>query len=67
MLTTRAPTRINRATGSTLAWIGILLCALYAGFALIMAIAAVLDWLDSGWQGTGRSAPPLFVLHALCG
>jgi uncharacterized membrane protein YozB (DUF420 family) len=67
MLTTRAPTRINRATGSALAWIGILVCALYAGFALIMAIATVLDWLDSGWQGSDRSAPPLFVLHALSG
>jgi uncharacterized membrane protein len=67
MLTTRAPTRSNRATGSALAWSGILICAFYAGFALIMAMAAVLDWLDSGWQGTGRSAPPLFVLHALSG
>jgi uncharacterized membrane protein len=67
MLTTRAPTRIHRAAGSVLAWIGILICAFYAGFALVMAVVAVLDWLDSGWQGTGRSAPPLFVLHAISG
>jgi Predicted membrane protein (DUF2306) len=67
MLTTRAPIRSNRAIGSVLAWSGILICAFYAGFALVMAIGAVLDWLDSGWHGTGRSAPPLFVLHAISG
>ena len=67
MLTTRAPTRSHSAAGSALAWAAVLICALYAAFALTMAMAAVLDWLGSGWHGTGRSAPPLFVLHALSG
>jgi uncharacterized membrane protein len=67
MLTTRAPTRRNSAAGSALAWAAVLICALYAAFALTMAMAAVLDWLDSGGHGTGRSAPPLFVLHAVSG
>jgi Predicted membrane protein (DUF2306) len=67
MLVTRAPTRSNSTAGAALAWAGVFICALYAGFALIMAIAAVLDWLASGGHGTGRSAPPLFVLHALSG
>jgi uncharacterized membrane protein len=67
MLTTRAPTRSNSVAKSALAWAAVLICALYAAFALIMASAAVLDWLDSGGHATGRSAPPLFVLHAVSG
>jgi uncharacterized membrane protein len=67
MLVTRAPTRSNSTASAALSWAAVLICALYAAFALIMAIAAVLDWLDSGWQATRRSAPPLFVLHALSG
>jgi hypothetical protein len=67
MLATRAPTRRNSTASAGLGWAAVLICALYAAFALIMAIAAVLDWLDSGWQATGRSTPPLFVLHALSG
>jgi Predicted membrane protein (DUF2306) len=67
MLTTRAPTRRNSAARSALAWVAVFICALYAAFALIMAVAAVLDWLASGWHGTGRAAPPLFVLHAIAG
>ena len=65
MLVTRAPTRSN--SSAALAWAAVLICALYAAFALIMASAAILDWLDSGGQGTDRSAPPLFVLHAISG
>jgi uncharacterized membrane protein len=41
--------------------------AVYAAFAIVMASAAVLDWLGQGGQGSGRAAPPLFVLHALAG
>jgi hypothetical protein len=67
MLVTRAPIRSNSAARAALGWTAVLICVLYAGFALTMAIAAVLDWLASGWQGTDRSAPPLFVLHALSG
>jgi uncharacterized membrane protein len=67
MLTTRASTRSSSAASAALAWIAVLICAVYAAFALIMAIAAVLDWLGSGGHATGRSAPPLFVLHALSG
>jgi uncharacterized membrane protein len=68
MVTTRAPTPINGATTrAALGWTAVLVCALYAGFALVMVVAAVLDWLGSGWQGAGRSAPPLFALHALSG
>jgi hypothetical protein len=67
MLTTRAPTRSYSAARSALAWAAVLICILYAAFALTMAMAAVLDWLRTGWHGTGRSAPPLFVLHALSG
>jgi hypothetical protein len=67
MLVTRAPTRSNSTAGAALGWAGVFICVIYAGFALIMAIAAVVDWLTSGWQATGRSAPPLFVLHALSG
>lgn len=42
MLTTRAPARTARAA---LAWTPILICALYAGFALFTAAATVLAWL----------------------
>jgi hypothetical protein len=67
MLVTRTPTRSNSAVKSALAWAAVFICILHAAFALIMAIAAVLDWLDSGGHATGRSAPPLFVLHAISG
>jgi uncharacterized membrane protein len=63
----RAPTRAKNAASSGLAWTAVLVCAVYSLFALVAGIAAVLDWLSSGDQGTGRSAPPLFVLHALSG
>ena len=66
-MTTRAPTRSYSAAGSALALAAVLICALYAAFALTMASAAVLDWLTSGGHGTGRSAPPLFILHAISG
>jgi hypothetical protein len=68
MLTTQAPTRINGAVArSALGWTAVLICLLYAAFALVMATAAVMDWLGSGWHSTARSAPPLFVLHAISG
>jgi hypothetical protein len=67
MLVTRAPTHSNSTASAALDWAAVLICALYVAFAVIMAIAAVLDWLDSGWHATGRSAPPLFVLHAISG
>jgi uncharacterized membrane protein YozB (DUF420 family) len=67
VLTTRAPTRINRAASSALSWTAVLVCALYAAFALGMAIAAVLQLLGVTEAGGGRSAPPLFILHAISG
>jgi uncharacterized membrane protein len=67
MSTTRAPTLVNSAASSALAWIAVLVCAVYSLFALAMAVDAILVWLGVGEQGSGRSAPPLFVLHAVAG
>jgi uncharacterized membrane protein len=63
----RAPARTKSPVGAALGWTAVLVCAAYSLFALVAATAAVVDWLLSGAQGTGRSAPPLFVLHALSG
>jgi uncharacterized membrane protein len=67
VLTTRAPTRIRRAASSALGWTAVLVCAVYAAFALAMAIAALLQLLGVTEAGGGRAAPPLFILHALSG
>jgi uncharacterized membrane protein len=61
------PTRTKSPARSALAWTAVLVCAVYSLFALVAGVAAVLDWLGIGGQGPGRSAPPLFVLHALSG
>jgi uncharacterized membrane protein len=63
----RTPTRTNNAVSSALGWTAVLVCAVYSLFALVAATTVVLDWLNSGAQGTGRSAPALFIFHALSG
>ena len=45
----------------------VLVCAVYGVFALSIAIGYVLALVGIGDEGPGRSAPPLFVLHALSG
>jgi uncharacterized membrane protein len=67
MLTAKAPAHTSSAIRSAIGWTAVLVCALYATFALIMAATTVLDWLGPGGQGSGRTAPPLFVFHAISG
>jgi hypothetical protein len=66
-MSTKAPTRTWSAARQAPAWIAVLICAVYAAFAVSTATAYVLDVLGITQAGPGRSAPPLFVLHALSG
>ena len=63
--TVRNPTRSTAR--QTVGWIAVFVCTVYGVFALSVAIGYVLDLVGIGDEGPGRSAPPLFVLHALSG
>ena len=58
---------LGKAARQTGGWIAVFVCTVYGVFALSIAIGYVLGVVGIGDEGPIRSAPPLFVLHAVAG
>ena len=58
---------LRTIVGRMASWLGVGLCALYALFALAVAITEILSLLGAAPAVKPRAVPPLFILHVLSG